>query len=150
MYENVWALYIATTLSASSSTRGRSVPSSQYLCQVGLDLRPLLRPHWASARSRDPVSSLLIGCGLLPTLSDKRKLALLFLEKKYKKVLTKGGVSFPTKIEVVSRPSWGWRLIETKMFQRTMGDSCCQRVLLNSGKCRSICLIFPILIQVGE
>ena len=70
---------LVSTLCAS--TRGRSVPSSQYLCQVGLDSRPLLRPHWASVLSRDPISCYLIGCGRFAThpphtTTYKRKLAL--------------------------------------------------------------------------
>ena len=125
-----------------ASTRGR-VPSSQYLCQVGLDSRPLPRPHWASVQSRDPISLLMIGCGLLPTLRQKET-SSSFREKIQKKT---GGVSFPRKsrsfeaiVEVDSM-----RLIETKMFQRTVGDSC-QRVLLNSGKC-GICLILKMSIH---
>ena len=59
------ASLVSTLLCAS--TRGRSVPSSQYLCQVGLDSRPLLRPHWASVLSRDPISCYLIGCGRFAT-----------------------------------------------------------------------------------
>ena len=80
----VCALYNSTLCFSSlycASTRGRSVPSSQYLCQVGLDSRPLLRPHWASVQSRDPISCRLIGCGRFAThpphtTTYKRKLAL--------------------------------------------------------------------------
>ena len=86
-----------------ASTRGR-VPSSQYLCQVGLDSRPLPRPHWASVQSRDPISLLMIGCGLLPTLRQKET-SSSFREKIQKK---NGGSFFPTKIEVIRGHSRGW------------------------------------------
>ena len=49
---------------AALLNKGSFLPSSQYLCQVGLDSRPSPRPHWASHQSRDPPSCFPIGCGL--------------------------------------------------------------------------------------
>ena len=49
---------------AALLNKGSFLPSSQYLCQVGLDSRPSPRPHWASHQSRDPLSCFPIGCGL--------------------------------------------------------------------------------------
>ena len=49
---------------AALLNKGSFLPSSQYLCQVGLDSRPSPRPHWASLVSRDTACCFLIGCGL--------------------------------------------------------------------------------------